>query len=143
MESMSAGALVVGCDGGGTSEIIDHEVTGWLVNCSYYIAISDKVLEAWEMKVSERVKFYGMRKLAVEKAIGGEARRGEERSEATSWKCVGLVQLQKLTNVKFPFPIISLRPFSQRSSHRLLLPIRDARFRLNRLSDPQRYLNML
>ena len=81
MESMSAGALVVGCDGGGTPEIIDHEVTGWLVDCSYYIAISDKVLEAWEMKVSERVKFYGMRKLAVEKAIGGEARRGEERSD--------------------------------------------------------------
>ncbi|GMI06423.1 hypothetical protein TrVE_jg8386 [Triparma verrucosa] len=70
VESMSAGALVVGCDGGGTPEIIDHEVTGWLVDCSYYIAISDKVLEAWEMKVSERVKFYGMRKLAVEKAIG-------------------------------------------------------------------------
>lgn len=57
VESLSAGAVVVGCDGGGTPEIIEHGVTGLLVDCSNYLNLANGVLDVWREKQNDADKF--------------------------------------------------------------------------------------
>jgi glycosyltransferase involved in cell wall biosynthesis len=45
VESMRAGAIVVGCAGGATPEIVQDGVTGFVVDCSDYRNLGEKVLE--------------------------------------------------------------------------------------------------